>query len=564
MRFPIKSKLALGVTFLFIVILTLGILGIFFVNRLSGDTQAILKDNYNSLLYCNNMLKSLDEASNNPQALYDFEDNLSKEENNITEPGESEAVKQLRSFFSLVKSNPNDTTYYDDVRKQIYLVTDLNQEAIQKKNVAAQQTSKSATTWLSIIDALLILFAFTFILNFPGYIANPIKELTEGIREITNKNYDKRVYFSSGDEFGELAGAFNNMAEKLDEYEHSNLSRLMFEKKRIETIIDQMNDAIIGLDANKNILFVNSIAESLIGLNAVDMVGKYAPDVALKNDLLRNLLTKESKSSVVKIVVDGKENFFSKEYKNVMNENEVIGEVIVLKNVTSFKELDVSKTNFIATISHELKTPLSSIKMSTKLLNDARIGMLNKEQNQLIKNINDDADRLLNITGELLDLTQIETGNIQLKKQKIKPGQVIDTAVNATKFQAEQKHVQLKLEEAENLPQLEADPDKTSWVLINLIANAIRFSPEGKEVTIGCHRQDGQLIFSVKDLGAGIDKKFQESIFNRFFQVPEAGEGGSGLGLAICKEFIEAQGGKIWVESEKGKGSTFSFQLSAG
>lgn len=564
MRFPIKSKLAVGLTFLFIAILTLGIVSILFINRLSSDSEAILKDNYNSLIYANSMLKALDDMPKNPSAITDFENNLIKQEKNITETGEDIATRDLRNDFEQVKKHPADTAYYSDVRKQIYLITDLNQSALKRKDVQAENTSKQATTWVAIIASILVLTAFSFIINFPGYIANPIKTLTEGIKEIANKNYSQRVYFSSGDEFGELANAFNQMASRLDDYENSNLSKLIFAKKRIETIIGQMNDAIVGLDASKNILFINSIAESLLGLKSEDIVGKYAPDVALTNDLLRNLLVKDSKEYLIKIVIDGKENFFNKEYKNVMNNDEAIGEVVVLKNITYFKELDLSKTNFIATISHELKTPISSIKMSLKLLNDERIGKVNKEQSQLVENINEDADRLLKITGELLDLTQIESGKIELHKQNVLPKEIIEIAVDATQLQAQQKNVTLEIVCDATNPKVEADPEKTSWVLINLISNAIRYSPENEKVTISVKNDNGNVVFAVKDLGKGIDKKYQEALFTRYFRVPgSTQESGTGLGLAISKEFIESQGGQIWMDSSPGTGTVFQFKLTA-
>ena len=468
MRFPVKSKLAFGVTFLFVCILVIGILAIFFIYRLSNNTDAILKDNYNTLLYCNNMLKDIDTIKDNPKAINDFETNLKAQEGNITEPGEAQATQQLRFDFSQIKINNSDIAFYEDARKQICRINELNQKAIEKKNTIAQETSGNAILWLSLIVTFLFLTTFSFVINFPGWIANPIKLLTEGIKEVANKNYDKRIYFQSSDEFGELADAFNQMASKLHEYEHSNLAKLMFEKKRIETIIGQMNDAVIGLDAQKNILFVNSIAESLLNLKADEAVGKYSADVALKNDLLRNLLVKEEKNVPVKIVIDGKENFFTKEYKNVMNNNEIIGEVIALKNITQFKELDVSKTNFIATISHELKTPISSIQMSLKLLEDKRIGETNSEQKQLIRSVKEDSERLLKITGELLNMTQVETGKIHLSIQQADVKEIIRYAIDATKTQAEQKKVLVEVHCPEDVQTVNADTEKTAWVLIQM------------------------------------------------------------------------------------------------
>ena len=563
MRFPVKSKLAFGVTFLFACILLIGILAIFFIYRLSNNTDAILKDNYNTLLYCNNMLKDIDTIKDNPKAINDFETNLKAQEGNITEPGEAQATQQLRFDFSQINKNNSDLVFYEDARKQICIINELNQKAIEKKNTTAQETSGSAIMWLSIVITFLFLATFSFVINFPGWIANPIKLLTEGIKEVANKNYDKRIYFQSSDEFGELADAFNEIASKLHEYEHSNLAQLMFEKKRIETIIGQMNDAVIGLDAKKNILFVNSIAELLLNLKADEAVGKYSADVALKNDLLRNLLVKEEKNVPVKIVIDGKENFFTKEYKNVMNNNEIIGEVIALKNITQFKELDVSKTNFIATISHELKTPISSIQMSLKLLEDKRIGETNSEQKQLIRSVKEDSERLLKITGELLNMTQVETGKIHLSIQQADVKEIIRYAIDATKTQAEQKKVLVEVHCPEDVQTVNADTEKTAWVLTNLISNAIRYSNDNSKVVVSAKSIGKKMELSVQDFGKGIDSKYTDKIFDRYFRIPGTKQEGTGLGLAIGKEFIEAQGGEIKVESEIGQGSKFIFSLNA-
>ncbi len=167
-----------------------------------------------------------------------------------------------------------------------------------------------------------------------------------------------------------------------------------------------------------------------------DLIGKYAPDVALKNDLLRNLIADKGNSAALKIFADDKESYFSKEILNITAEDKAIGSVILLRNITQFKELDLAKTNFIATISHELKTPIASIKMSLKLLEDERIGNLNVEQKKLVSHIKDDSQRLLSITGELLDLAQVETGKITLEKQLAEPRAIIDYANNALKVQA--------------------------------------------------------------------------------------------------------------------------------
>jgi signal transduction histidine kinase len=222
---------------------------------------------------------------------------------------------------------------------------------------------------------------------------------------------------------------------------------------------------------------------------------------------------------------------------------------------------DREKTNFIATVSHEIKTPIAAIKLSTKLLGDERIGTLNPEQKQLIQNIKEDTARVLKITTEVLSMAQMESGKIQLNIHPSDPKQIVDYALEAVHFQAEQKQIKLELTYDETPPVIDADVEKTAWVLVNLLSNAIRYSPENSKITIEIKTNPRTVLFSVQDFGKGIDKKYQDKIFDRYFQVPGS-KSGTGLGLAISKQFIEAQEGEIWVDSAVGVGSKFNFTLN--
>ena len=198
-------------------------------------------------------------------------------------------------------------------------------------------------------------------------------------------------------------------------------------------------------------------------------------------------------------------------------------------------------------------------------MNDDRIGVLNEEQHKLVDHIKDDTQRLLKITAELLDLTQVESGNIQLQKEKVDPKSIVQYAFNALKVQAEQKKINMSVSFDENLPSVSCDMEKTAWVLVNFLSNAIRYTPENGTIQIYTIYKDNEVVFSVKDSGKGIDQKHKDRIFEKFYQVPntETGKTGTGLGLAISKEFITAQGGKIWMESAPDEGCTFSFSLTA-
>lgn len=224
------------------------------------------------------------------------------------------------------------------------------------------------------------------------------------------------------------------------------------------------------------------------------------------------------------------------------------------------QEKDEAKTQFIATISHELKTPISSIKMAGRLLQDERVGNLNKEQEELVGQVAEDADRLLRITGELLHLTQAETGHMQLQIAPADPQAIVGAAVKAVAFQARQKYIQIITDVPEGV-QVTADADKASWVLINYLTNAIRHSPENGVVTVTV--QPGSAVsFVVRDQGPGIEARYLPRLFDKYFRIPGNREdNGSGLGLAISKEFIEAQGGTVAVWSQPGYGSAFSFEL---
>ncbi len=562
MSLSIKSKIAAGIGILFALLLTVSIMAIVFINLLSAKTENLLSANYNSIRYCSELSEATDDIVNDTAAVSKFETYLVAQEHNITETGEAAATGRLRIYFEKTKNGDRSQELLRKINNEIYEIYLLNQKALERKNNQALATARNAKMWITLLTTLLVLISFSLVLNFPGYISNPIRLLTEGIKEIAQKNYEKRIFIDNDDEFGEMASAFNIMAKKLYDYEHSNLSRLLFEKKRVETIINQMEDAVIGLDATNKVLFINHKAEGLFNLKESEIMSKAAAEVAQRNDLFRTVLQKDPANKPLKIIVNNKESYFAIDYRDVYNDATPIGEVITLKNITTFKELDISKTNLLATISHELKTPISSIKMSTKLINDSRTGSLNAEQQELISNIEDDANRLLRITGELLNMTQIESGNIQLKLQRADSKEIMHNALAAVQVQAEQKNIRIDTVYPPEPKFVFADADKTSWVLINLLTNAIKYSSHNSKVMVTVVPISNDIRFSVQDHGTGIEEKYLSRIFDRYFKVPGSLEkSSSGLGLSISKEFIDAQGGRLEVQSEYGKGSTFSFTL---
>ncbi len=566
----IKTKLNLSVGLLFILIIILTLVSAFYIFSIKKDTENILKANYNTLEYSRNMLMSLDIITSNPEnSIIFFKENLKKQNLNITEPGEKTGTYNLNENFDRLVKNTSDEVLKTKIRQEIFEIMKLNMNAIKNKSDVAKNTAETANLWIATVGTLCFLIAFNLLINLPNNIANPIKELSSSIQEIANKNYSERVHFLSHNEFGDLARSFNTMAEKLQEYHSSNLYKLSFEKKRLETLINNMHDPIIGLDNDTNILFANDETLKIIGLKKEDVIGKQAHSVAEKNDLMKSLLdtNHNTKSLPMKIFADGKESYFEKEIVPITikptGEDKIIGigDVIILRNITVFKELDFAKTNFIATVSHELKTPIASIKFSLQLLERAETGSMNDDQKHLIESIKEDSQRLLKITGELLDISQLETGKIQLQIEKADPYNIINLALEAVKKQAENKNIEIKVISEENLPDIQADSEKTAWVLINFLTNAITYSPTDSKIKVGIKNEEEQVVFEVIDNGKGIDPRYKDKVFDKYFQIPGSQKTGTGLGLAISKEFIEAQSGTIGVKSDLGLGSTFYFKL---
>lgn len=560
MTLSVKQKIWLGTLFLFLLLLITGGVDIFYMAKLKTEGKNVLQDNYESLSYCHTMQQQMNKGEADYfQSVKEFDDALKLQENNITEPGEIKATNTLRSDFNSQRSGDTSKQNFKRIQDDIQLILTLNMQAIQRKSAITQKTADDALAIIIALSCVVFIIASTFIINFPSIVTSPISRLTEAIQEIARKNYKHRIHIDNKDEFGKLADAFNDMAERLEYFENSNLNQLMFEKTRAEAVINSLKDANIGIDKNNLVLFANFQALELLGIRSEDIVGKPINELSAKNDLFKFLMEND-KTTPFKIVVNNRENYFVKEVIEVAQED-VRNKMIVLKNITSFKELDTAKTNFIATISHELKTPLSASDFSLKLLGDERISKLSPEQKELIENLKQDNQRMLKILSELLNMSQVEAGRIQLNMKRVNPTEIIESAIHAIAGTAKEKEITVSNTSDYSLPDIEADTDKTTWVLNNFLTNAIKYSFNNGAIEVGAIQQDKNIIFSVRDHGPGIEAVYLPRLFERYFQVPGSKEKGTGLGLSISKEFVEAQNGKIWVESEIGKGSDFYFQL---
>lgn len=559
----IKSKLTYLIGSLLLVIILLGVFSARNINQMKRATENILADNYNSVRYAQRMQGALYEYHKDSLSLETFKENLHLQTLNITEPYEKEVSATLVQQFQWFEKDPSPENFIA-LSETINNIILVNVSAIYNKAEIANSTANEALIWIIVLAVVSAIVAVVMLIRFPKAFSRPIKELTEGIIEVSNQNYDNRLNFSSKSEFGKVAESFNSMAEQLAMFRKSSVAKIMATKRYLEIVINSIDEPIIGLDNNKTVLFANNAATTILNISHDKIVGISALDVSLNNDLFRRLIRgleqSEAKDEPLKIYSNNKESYFQVHYTTASDQ---LGTIIQLSNVTEYKELDNAKTNFISIISHELKTPISAILMSVKLLEDKRIGEMNDEQSSLSQSIRENSDRLLNITSELLKMTQVETGKLQLSPKVTKPIELINYAVNATRVLAEKFGCNVEVEYPEKLPKLFIDSEKIAWVITNLLSNAIHHSNENARIIIGAYQIENMIEIYVQDFGKGIDPRYHKSIFDRYFRVPGTKIQGSGLGLAISKDFVESHGGIIRIESEVGQGSKFvvSFKI---
>lgn len=589
----IRNKLYLGFGFLFLLILVVTLIGAGYIRALSADSRKILKDNYNTLKYTQVMYNCLDNFSErrgdgsfvyaDPLMQLDtLNTYLKKQEENISEAGELQLTQTLRYDFNrlreLLKIQPNreDPVVTDLVlrlRRTLYAINELNLSAISAKSQVAGHTARRAILWLIVGSSACFLIALIFIFRFAAYIANPLKRLSDGISEITRKNYAQRLPIETNDELGKVAKNFNRMAEKLHEYEQSNLDHILQGKKQLEAVVNNISEGIMGLDPDRKLLFVNTPMAEILGMERRQAEGMPVDELCRQNDLFRTIAGRfpglyasgtQATEGPVRVVVNHQELLFDTELHDAYwdmaegNGRVLAGYVLLLRNVTPFVEKDLAKTHFIATVSHELKTPVSSIKLSLRLLEDARVGSINPEQKELIAHIQSDTDRISRIISEILNMAQVETGKLHLDVQPCLAADILEYAIQAVKVPCEQKQITILNRVNGDLPEILADMEKTAWVVINLLVNAIRYSPARGIITVSATINGNYLRISISDQGPGIPEEYRERIFEKYFKEPgKPSTSATGLGLSIAREFMEAQHGKIGLASSGEQGSTF-------
>jgi len=581
----LKTKITLGFVAMLALLLSIGGYAFYTVRQLDMKSRNILKDNLYSVNLGQQMLRGLDAMGREPAnaaGLRLFRENLTSEAGNITEPGERALVDSLTQNLAAYEQTLSRDARalppaWTPLRAQTLRMIDLNTAALTRKNTLANHYAEQANRNLVLGITLAALLGLGFVASVPEAAVQPLRKLRAALAHATARDFAATIPQESQDEFGEVAQAFNKMLSELRAYRSSTAAELLTARNRASSIINTLDEGLLVLDENRHILLANPVMCELLGLPPDKLLGRPAATVRLENDLFQTLLkpldapNREqavAEAPVLTIAQRGEEAFYRLAVQDLVSFNEasdkteLVGQLLTLRNVSDFKKLDQVKSNFLATVSHELKTPLSSINLSLKVLQKDNLPP--EERQDITVGIQRETQRLQRLVSELLDVSRLDSGQgIQLNFVPTQLADVVRFAEATVQAQLANKQLTLQTALPPDLPPARADVEKTTWVLINLLANAIRYSPAGESIVVQAARVGKFVQVTVQDRGPGIAAEHHDKIFQRFAQLPDkAGyTGGSGLGLSIAREFITTQGGRLWVESELGSGSVFHFTL---
>jgi NtrC-family two-component system sensor histidine kinase KinB len=603
-----RTKILLGYGASLLLIIVVLSWAVVLILRLGRASESILRENYQSIQAAENMIDAAERQDSatllillgyEPQGASEFRENetlflqwLGRAKDNITIPGEKEIIYTLEKAYAryLIEISNLQLLYRSDrlkaanayhevvlplfrsIRDTCIKLRDLNHETMYATSNRANKISVQAVFSISVIGGASVLLVIVFSLFLSHLISRPVTELKEAALQVAQGNYDVKVPVRGSDELALLATQFNLMVEKLKQFHDMNIGRIIAEKRKSEAIIRSVDDGIAVVDDNFLITNLNPAAAKIFGVFPEDSLEKHILEV-LRDEKLFGFL-KETLASGQPPHLEEGENILTIKTGEAARHYQVSmvpmrtpsgvipGVVLLLRDITRLRELDRLKSEFVMTASHELRTPLTSINMAVNLLRESAETKLTDQERALLEACHEDVQRLRALVNDLLDLSKIEAGKVELAFEPVQPRFLCDQALSVIKAQADSKGIELTLGVPQDLPEVTADPHKIVWVLVNLLANALRYTNAGGHISLRGERVGNQIHLSVTDDGEGIPFDLQPRIFEKFVQVkPSDSSGGSGLGLAICKEIVKAHRGAIWLESLPGKGSTFTFTL---
>ena len=596
----LRARLFLHLMPFVVILVAIGIYAMVLFSRLASALDTSVAENYRSLIAAQEMSLALagierDLWASGTQPIVDgnifakskkrFDDNLALQLKNDSLPGEKELNQGLTTSYEAFQKGMDRFISVTNMRSRLRVyeqsivpgvlklnsllkkIRDLNHSAVLATSENIQKVTREVTRLMSIGMAIALVVSGYACYRLSRSILQPIQLLTRATRDLGEGNWDRPVPIISRDELGDLARAFNKMAARLQEYRQSTSENIVQLHRKMETTLASFPDPIFVLNESGNVDLKNPAAVDLqTSLHLDNELPQELRGIAAKmlqtgEDFLPN-----SFKEVVHYRLNGAGKFFLPRILAMRDVNDALfGVAVVLYDVTRFRLLDAAKSNLVATVSHELKTPLTSIRMTLHLLLEKTLGALTTRQDEMLQAARDDSERLLRILNDLLDLARLDEGDAELHKQSVAPAELLRTVNEEMADSVATRGLKLNWVVARDTPPVSVDRQRIGYVFANLVSNAIKHSPPGGEITLRASVCEGNCVeFSVTDQGPGIPIEFQTRIFDRFFRVPGQNKTGAGLGLSIAREITVAHGGRIGVKSKLGQGSSFFVILYPG
>lgn len=603
----LKGKITSVYIFLVLIIALIGVSSVINFYKLGKSINGLMIDNYKSINAVSHMNESLEDQnialsdyinSGNNKSISNFYESSSSfykwyniEANNITEVGEVDVVTlvnkdylQYQSLFSELKKirddkgstiaseyyNKNIAVAFSNLRGNLKKITIINENAMFKGKSRVNASAVNSMYIIMILSVFAIILGFIIASLLTNKFLRPLYTLKENMKLVREGHMKQEVPIYTKDEIGDVTSEFNKMIIRLQEFEQSTKGKLLEERNRSIAIIRSISDPIIVLDMDYKVILLNHACEMFFNTQEKVTLNKHFMEVIRNNDVfdhIKKINTNNDDKHIPKIISlrnDEKDFYFDTTVTKIRDKEQiVIGLVVLFQNVTKLKKLEKTKTEFVSTISHELKTPLTSIMMGTSLIKNEGLGKLSPKQFEVIDAIEDDTERLSTLVNDIIQLSKIESDSAVFHLEPCSIFGIVENCIKTFTEIITVKEINLYSEVNENLPKIMADYEKISWAVNNLISNSIKYTNAGDNITINAFVKNKFMYISVKDTGAGIPLEFKEKIFDKFFKVNSynSESSGTGLGLAIAKEIIEIHKGSIWCESNLDEGSTFTFTI---
>jgi NtrC-family two-component system sensor histidine kinase KinB len=609
----LRQRILLTLLPLLVLLAVLGGAGVVLLHRLGGRIDEILRENYDSVRYMQRLDKAVERIDSSFQFAiagrlelarrqYDpewilFDKSLNAEQGNVTLPGEQDLVdrltrlsaeyrKQGDAFWQLDDQAARNAAYFgdDDGLPRLYrlfeqikttatAILKLNQDNMEQASAEAKRTATNSVIWLATGLALAVLVATVFALRTVRAVLRPIRAVTRATRGIAAGDLDQVVPQISSGELGELSQAFNAMAGRLRDYRRSQQSQLLRAQQASQTAIDSFPDPIVVLDAAGAVEMANPAARRLLGIvprqdETPDVSGVWRPPELLRQPLAEALaghrhFLPEGFDHAILLSAGGQQRTFLPRILTIRDpHNNLLGAAVVLQDVTRLRLLDEVKSNLVATVSHELKTPLTGVRLAIHLLLEEAAGPLQPKQTELLLDARENSERLLGMVDNLLNLARLEQGSRQLDMRPESPQALMKAAADTIRPRAQDKGVEIRVKLPAKLPLVSADAARLGTALGNLIENALAYTQRGGRITLSAAAGRDSVTLAVADTGTGIPAEHLPHVFEKFFRVPgQSRAGGTGLGLAIVHEVVVSHGGTITCDSEPSRGTVFRITL---